>query len=309
MAGKLPFPITPELTAIAIAYRNPKLIADGVLPRVPVGLQQFKYWTYPKGDAFTIPDTKVGRRSKPSEVEFGATETVAATEDFGLEDPVPQSDIDNAPPTYDPLAYATQQVTNLIELDREVRTAGLVFDANQYAATNKVALAGVNQWSDPASTPIKDIMTGLDACVFRPSIMVIGRGAFTALAQHADIIKAINRTAGDTGVATRQAIAGLFELEEILVGEGWVNTARKGQPVALARVWGKHALLLYRDRLADTRSGVTFGFTAQFQQRVAGAMEDPDIGLRGGQRVRVGESVKELIAAADLAYFIQNAAA
>ena len=34
-----PFPIDPELTAIAIAYRNGRMIADEVLPRVPVGKQ------------------------------------------------------------------------------------------------------------------------------------------------------------------------------------------------------------------------------------------------------------------------------
>lgn len=70
-----PFPVQPYLTAIAIAYRNPVLIADEVLPRVPVGVQDFKYLKHNLADGFTIPDTKVGRRGKPNEVEFQATET------------------------------------------------------------------------------------------------------------------------------------------------------------------------------------------------------------------------------------------
>ncbi len=42
---------------------------------------------------------------------------------------------------------------------------------------------------------------------------------------------------------------------------------------------------------------------------MAGRREDPDIGLRGGVRVRVGESVKELIVANDLGYYFENAVA
>ena len=61
-----PFPITPAMTAVAIAYRNPRLIADEVLPRVPVPLQEFKYLKYTLEDGFTIPDTKVGRKSAPT---------------------------------------------------------------------------------------------------------------------------------------------------------------------------------------------------------------------------------------------------
>ncbi|UVH84375.1 hypothetical protein NW342_22030 [Pseudomonas aeruginosa] len=74
-----PFPIDPELTAIAIAYRNGRMIADEVLPRVPVGKQEFKYWKYDLAQGFTVPETLVGRKSKPNEVEFSATDESATT--------------------------------------------------------------------------------------------------------------------------------------------------------------------------------------------------------------------------------------
>jgi hypothetical protein len=307
---KAPFPIQPELTAIAIAYRNKQLIADDVLPRVPVGKAEFKYLKHRIAEGFTVPDTKVGRKSKPNEVEFGADELTASTEDFGLDDPVPQADIDNAPPNFDPLGNAVMKTADLLALDREVRVAGLVFDANQYAAANKVTLAGGDQWSDFVnSDPLDDIMLALDTPVIRPNVCVMGRAVWSKLAQHPKINKAVHGTAGDVGIAARRAVADLFELEDILVGEGWLNTAKKGQPVALSRVWGKHALFFYRNRVADAQGGGTFGLTAQFGTRIAGADPDKNIGLRGGQRVRVGESVKELITAADFGYFIQNAVA
>ena len=110
-------------------------------------------------------------------------------------------------------------------------------------------------------------------------------------------------------IARRQAIAELFELEEVLVGQGWLNTAKPGQAVTLQRVWAKHAALLVRDRLATARSGGTFGMTAQWGSRIAGQEADSKIGMRGGQRVRAGESVKELITASDFGYFIKDAVA
>lgn len=307
-----PFPIQPHLTAIALAYRNSRLIADQVLPRVPVGAQEFKYLKHTLADSFTLPNTKVGRASRPNEVEFTATESTSATQDYGLDDPVPQADIDNAPVNYDPLGRSTEVLSELIALDREKRAADLVFASANYAAANTSTLTGTAQWSDAVSDPIKAIMDALDGMVMRPNIMVLGRAVFSTLIRHTKVIAATYPLGGNAsagGLASRQALAQLFELEDVLVGEGWLNTAKRGQTATMARVWGKHCSLIYRDSLADASRGTTFAFTAEFGSRVAGSIIDPNIGLRGGTRVRVGESVKELITANDLGYLFVNAVA
>ena len=61
------FTENPTLTAIAIAYRNPDqvLIADEVLPRVNAPGRNFKWLSYNEADAFTLPNTRVGRRGTP----------------------------------------------------------------------------------------------------------------------------------------------------------------------------------------------------------------------------------------------------
>jgi hypothetical protein len=305
-----PFPIQAELTAVAIAYRNRKLIADQVLPRAQVGKQEFKYLKHTLADGFTVPDTKVGRKGRPNEVDFSASEVTDSTVDYGLDDPVPQADIDNAPPNYNPLGRATEGLTDLILLDREKRAADLVFAAATYPSANKTALTGTDQWSDYAnSDPVEDISVALDVPVMRPTIGIVGQAVWSSLKRHPKILKAIYGSLMDAGIATRKAVADLFELEEILVGEAWLNGAKKGQTVSLGRVWGKHASFIYRDSLASADRGTTFGLTAQFGGRIAGATADSNIGLRGGQRVRVGESVKEVISASDLGYFIADAVA
>lgn len=315
-----PFPVNPALTAVAIQYRNPAiaLIADEVLPRLPpIGVKPFKWLNYNLADAFTVPNTQVSRRGQPTEIEIAATEVDDACRDYGLDDVVPQDDITQAAnaPGYggfavDPLMTATQYLTDLILLDREIRAANLVFNAASYAG-NSLVLAGAAQWSDFVnSDPIAAITAGLDACVgFRPNALTFGQATWSTLRRHPKIMKAINRDAGDSGLATRQAVAELFEVQKVLVGSSFVNQAKKGQAAVLARAWGKHAAALYINPVASNRAGVTFGFTAQFGTRTAGSIPEPKVGLRGGQRVRVGESVREVIAASLTSFFWQNATA
>jgi hypothetical protein len=305
-----PFPIIADLTAIAIAYKNQGMIADDVLPRVPVGLQSFRYRQFQLADGFTIPDTKVGRTSAPNKVEFGYVEQTASTTDYALDDPIPQSDIQNVQPGFSPEGRAVEVLTNLIALDREVRVATKVFTAGNYAAANQQTLSGTSQFSDFAnSDPLGVILAALDACAMRPNIMVLGQAVWTKLRQHPKVVAAVLGNNGTSGVVGREAVAQLFEVEQLLVGQGFINSSKRGQTPVLARAWGKHVSLIYRDVLAGPQTGTTFGFTAQFGSRVAGNIVDTDVGMRGGVRVRVGESVAEVVCANDLGYFIQNAVA
>lgn len=313
-----PFTISPDLTAIAVMYTQDTLIADKVLPRVPVDAENFTYLKYPLAEGFTVPETRVGRRSAPNQVEFSALEVSDRTQDHGLDAPVPNKDINSwrkardagLTKAVDPLMRATKQVTQLVMTRREKRAADLVLDSNNYAAANKVTLAGTSQWSDYSnSDPLTAIMTAMDSMVMRPNVGVLGRAVATKLQLHPKICKAVFGNNTDAGVVPISAIANLLGLEELLVGEGWLNVAAKGQAPNMQRIWGKHAVFMAQNKEADTQYGVSFGLTAQFGDRVAGTIEDSDIGLDGGVRARVGERVKELITANDLAYGFFNAVA
>lgn len=309
-----PFPIQPELTAMAIGYRNQRYIADLVLPRTRVGKQEFKWLKHSVTEGFQIPDTKVGRKGKPNEVEFSATEETASTTDYGLEAPIPYSDIENRPPNFDPEGLATIRTTDLILLDREKRVADTVFAAASYPATNKATLSGTSQWSDYTnSNPITAILNAFDGMLVRPNKAVLGRAVYSKLRAHPKVLEAVKSTGGaiSSGLVSAQQLAELFELEQLIVGESWFNSAKKGQTQSLTRCWGKHFLAFYQNPLtaAPDDGMVNFGVTAQWGDRIATRREDPDIGLRGGLRIRVGESTKELITCSDAAYFWENAVA
>mgnify|MGYP000569037386 CR=1 FL=1 len=302
-----PFKTDPIRTAIALAYRNEAFVADSILPRVPVGAQEFKWTNYNKEDRFTIPDTVVGRKGKVNEVEFGGTESSAMTADYGLEDVIPQSDIDAAANTgYDVKGNSTELLSDLIMLDREQRVANLVHSAASYPASNKESITGTDRWDTSTGNPIVQISDALEVPMMRPNVMVLSSGGSLAMRRNPAVVKAYHGNTGEDGLVPLSFIRELFELDEIVVGRARYNSAKPGQNMSLMRLWQSHCSLVYRNSTAMPNRGLTFGLTAEHGSRVSMSRQDGDIGLRGGERVRVGESVKELILANDCAYFFEN---
>jgi len=314
------FPINPALTAIAIGYRNPdaNLIADQVLPRFPVNAKKFVYTSYSAAQGYTVPNTKVGRKSEPTMVDFGGTPINSECVDYGLDDLVPNDEIkaweDMPKPEtggpLSPLVVSTKLLTGLVQLDREIRVANTVFNTANYNAANQQTLSGTSQWSDYTnSNPLSALLAALDSTLIRANRLVLGQQTWTVLRQHPKIVNAVFRTPQNSGSVPREALAELLEIDEVIVGAGFINTAKKGQAPSYARVWGKHASLLYTSLEAAQTAQPCFGFTAQWGTRIAGELPEPKSGLRGGVRVRSGESVQEVISAPDAGYFFQNAVA
>lgn len=313
---KFPFTPAPQYTAIALAYTNRALIGDQVLPRVSVNAREFKWDEHTKGDMFTVPSTLVGRKGSPNEVEFTATEQTSSVLDYGLDDVVPAEDVAAAAtkPGMDPLGKAVEGVAQLIALDREQRVANLVFAAATYPVGNKTTLAGNDQWSAYAqavSDPIEDIMTAKEAALMPYNVAVMGEQVWYKLRRHPKILAAVYPVnySGD-GMITLTQFQELFEFDQVLIGRAMTNTAKPGQALTLSRVWGKHFAMMHQNPLAGLRgNGITFGATAEYGTRIAGTMDEPRVGLRGATRVRVGESLKELVTASDCGYLFTDAIA
>ncbi|MBA4792292.1 MAG: phage capsid protein [Phenylobacterium sp.] len=306
-----PFPVNPTLTGIALAYTNEEMIADQVLPYAsPVKTEEFTYLRYAEGEGQTVPDTRIGRRSEANTIEVSATEETSKVVPHALSDLIPMSDLDNAPQGYDPKAHATETVTELMVLRREVDVAGLVHAPASYAAGHKTQLAGADQWSDPDSDPFQAMWDALDIPLMRPNMGVMGRSVWNKIATHPKLITKLYGAASTVGKARLQDLADMLEIKKILIGSARVNTAKKGQPVNLQRAWGNHAAFLYINPLANNERGMTFGMTVPMGQRFATReIPEPKIGIEGSLRVQVEDRRKELITAPNCGYLFQDAIA
>jgi hypothetical protein len=321
MSGNRPFVVSATLSAVAIAYRNPEAfrIADLVLPRVTVGSEKFKWHEYPIGEAFQMPDAKVGRRGRVQQMEFNSIEKTDSVDDYGLEFPIPYSDIDearaqraaklsNADPEKEGVMMLQETIMNI----RELRVAQLVHNLATYNASMRTTLSGTDQFSDyDASDPITVLKDAMNSTlIYRPNTWVMNRYAWSKLSSHPKIVNAVRGGNTTDGIVTIQQVVDLFSgegLKRILIGEAQYNSAKPGQAVSLQHAWGNHIAMLHINPQATTQPGVvTFGYTAQLGSKIVGRIDDPDVGLKGGVRVRNGEQVKELIVAKDVGYYLQN---
>lgn len=318
-----PFVTSPVMTAIAIGYRNEAatLIADAVMPRIPVPAEEYKWTEYPLAEMFTVPRTLVGRRGRVERVEFSGVERAGRTLDYGLEDGIPISDINAAATmrarnlgTFDPENRATEGLTNLILLDREVRVAAKVQDPANYAPNRRLVLSGSDRFSDPSSDVIAILKTAFQGTlIYRPNTMSMGREVWTGLSSHPQLVNAIRGNITSKGIIRPDEFVELLAgegLKRLLIGESFVNVARPGQAANLNRVWGRSIQLHYTDpNVRPEQGGITWGFTAQLGTRIAGSWEDKNVGLEGGRVVRVGEKVEEQVVAKDVGFLIQNVVA
>lgn len=311
MSKTAAFVVQPELTAIAIAYGNSltDYIADQVMPRVKaVGKREFKYTAYGL-EGLARPDTRVGRKGRPNEVTWGSKEETAAVEDYGLSDPIPQDDIDQGNKDGRNITgESTEYIMGLVRLDRECRVATLVQDAGNYAADN-VDVLSTGQGVDNADVDAEALIAAaLEKPLVRPNIGVMSRKVWGALSRNVKLVEAVRGKLTGKKL-TAEDFTAHFELTSLCIGPARVTRAPKGQAPTLESVWGPHIAFHFRDTSASEQRGVTWGLTVPYGTPIAGADPDKYIGLRGGVRVRAGESLKELVLAKDAGCLIKNAIA
>lgn len=308
-----------RLSQIAMAVKPKGMIADLVMPRVDVGAKQFKYTQLETSDMFTIPDTKMGRKSEFNEVEFGSELKDGSVKDWGLADIVPDDDIkvaESGAINFKPFDVAVEGTSLLVDLAREQRVAQAIFNSNNYATNLRTTLSGADQWDDPASDPYNQIMDYIENMLVRPNAATLGRKAYRYLRQHPKIVAGVLNNGGQvaggegaTGYVSRQALADYLELDEIHVGEAFYNSAKKGQAMQTARLWGNHAAFTRIDRsiaAPDRISMPVYGITAEFGNKQTRTVDLPDRGVKGSTKVIVAEQLDELIVYKEGGFFIQN---
>ena len=316
-----PFETHDRMTQIAMTERPKDFIADQVMPIVKTAYK-FKYTLGDNDDQFSLPQTRASRAGRLNEVEFGADLADGSTEDRGLIAFVPYRDIDEArqqQSAWDPIAQASMGLGNLMALDREKKVATTVFRDSNYDADQRATLAGAAQWSNKASDPLAAMIEAMDTCITRPNTLVLGQPVWSVLRRHPVIVEAIKATGagagGDgaqaAGLVGRQALAELLEIEQVLVGAAWNQTANRGQNANYGRLWGKHAALLHIRRPTGSQDAMpTWGFTAEASAREVSMSDEPSRGIKRGSRaIKISESCKEIVSWKRAGYFFKNAVA
>jgi hypothetical protein len=152
---------------------------------------------------------------------------------------------------------------------REVNWTSTYFTSGVWD-TDVVGGTDFAQWNDDSSTPIKDIKNAkravLEVTGYKPNTLVMGPEVYDALTLHPEILDRIKygQTPGSPAQVTKNAIASLFEIEDLYVMESIQNTAKEGQTESTSFIAGKNALLTYVNKsglVMMPSAGYTFNWT------------------------------------------------
>ncbi len=307
-----------RLSNVAVQYQNAEYIGEMVLPSTPVEKKQGKFKQYDKDERFTVPPSLVGPKSIPNEVDWNVSEKAYDCDDYGLEIFVSNEEIDNADAPIQPLSDATEQVTGLVQLDKEVAIANTVFNANNYNAGNQKDIAGA--WATLSNDALTDIEAGIDACFMPPNIMVMGIETWRKLSRNSAILAAVKGTLapqqikGGGGAAKPavniQELAEYLGLDAVLVGSARRNSTKKGQAASYKRVWDgptatKGGAALLRVSAGSALRDVVWGANFAWKQRQAFTRDDVK-GAYGGKMIRVVETYDLNIIAKDVGYLFKD---
>jgi hypothetical protein len=319
------------LTQISIAYlQDPRgFIADDVFPNIPVQKPSDRYYVYPK-DAWNRIDAKP---RAPGSESAGSGWTVDNTPFYMCTVYAIHHDVDDQiRATADAVLNldrdATEYVTRQLQLKKEklwvvefyttgVWTGAVGTNAGADGAdivgnATGTAANQVKFWDAGGSTPIQDIwkqtvgMAGKTG--FKPNTLVFSPQVLEKLVNHADVLDRIKYT--QRGLGTADILAGLFNVERVLIP--WVseNSAAEGANVSQAFMYGKNALLCYSapaPSLMTPSAGYTFSWSGLFG---AGALGQRVSSFRmehlRSDRVEAEMAFDHKVVAADLGMFFSN---
>lgn len=278
------------LTNISIAFMQEPgaFVADRVFPNIPVLKQSDRYFEYDRADFWR---NQYGRRA-PATESIGSGYKLKNDSTYFCDVWALHKDIDdqiraNADAPLNMDRDATLWISQQAMINREVEwvsaffaisiwsgidgTAGDVIGVAATPSTNEVL-----QWNDANSTPIEDVAaqsTNIQRLTgFRPNKLVLGRETWDSLKNHPDLIDRVKASGGVSNAVpaqmSKQAVAMLMEVDEILVADGIQATSDENEgfetSLVTAFIAGKEALLVYsnpRPSLLTPSGGYTFSWT------------------------------------------------
>ena len=295
--------VDPVLSNVSVAYKNESYISEILFPVFKVEKTTGKYYKFDKS-ALRRNKTARAPGAGANEVEHGLTSDSFVTEDHALKEKIPFEVIDQAESALNPESDATESVTEMLIVDKEVALATAM--SSTAVITQNVTLSGTDQWSDyDNSDPFDDIRTAINtvqaAIGKRPNTLVFDQETFNKLIDHPDIVDRIKYSMA--GAVTPDLIARLFDVKQVFIGSAVQNTAVEGQTDALSYIWGKNAWVCY---VADSikLKQVTLGYNFSYKTREAEKWDDGDAKAR---YVRVHDNYVQKFVAAEAAYLIKNA--
>lgn len=257
--------VDPILTTVVQGYKHAGYVGNMLFPAVPVTISGGRVLEFGKED-FRLYATRRAPGSQVKRVQYGHEGKPYALENHGLAGTLPVEHQRDAQvqPGVDLGSRAVRRTMRAIMHGLESQQAQIAVNAANYDVNHKVALAGVDKWSDAASKPLVQMEEYKEAVRqsigLRPNTLVLSAQAFAALKQNESVLDKIKYT--QRGVLTLDLLAALFDIPRIVSGDAVVAG---GANDAFSDVWGNNAVLAYVPEQIEGAEEPSYGYTYTMQ--------------------------------------------
>lgn len=223
------------LQNVSIKYKNENYIADKVFPLVDGVGYRAKIARYLKGAAFRDEAGIRGPGAESPRGNYKIDYLDLTTVEYSHATPVTDEDRDatkqqGAPPL-SPDQDAIENSSDKVDLKKEVRVAAIIKDSS-WSGLGAGGEDAEGLWAaGGGNTFIADIKKGINtirlATGLKPNVLLLDFGTYLSLIEESTLVAKIQYV--QKGVVTADLIASFFGLEEVLVGDAIVNTAKESK--------------------------------------------------------------------------------
>ncbi|MGN0014946.1 MAG: hypothetical protein ACI37T_05955 [Candidatus Gastranaerophilaceae bacterium] len=300
--------IRPDLTALAVLYRNETCIADDIFKTIPVTSRSFEYFKYDKKNNLTVPETIIGRDGEPKRVYGTGKPETDTVEEHSLEEPVSkarQKEALQAQNKRNLKQDATLRLTDLLKIRKEITVANMLSNTSVYAGNYKTLSANEKIDNDNVNV-VKLLRSGIKNIFYKPNTMICSKDAFYALQENPYVVSAVNKQDTKAGVASEEEIKKLFRINKILIGESVHNTSKKEAAPNFVSCWNNDIIFAYINPHPEVNNGLTFGAKFEYESLQVFEYFDGKPGMQGADIMKVYEAYKMLITCPDCAFLFKN---
>lgn len=304
---------------MAMGYRPDGFIADMLFPVVNVDKQTDLFAKFSRATRLRVQRTARSPGMQANLIDEPVGSDSFHCKNYALKAAVTIEDKSNADPIFvsEIIDGRTRFVLDHLMLDWEVRVANQVTSTSNVGSSSAVA----SSWaiSGGAGSPVSDINTAIDnihdVTGKRPNNMVLGLSAWRSLRRHSEVRNLIFGTNNGGGFPSRAAVADLFEIENLMIGDAFQNTGTEQAVEAgfdagesLSQIWLSD-VLIYHAPSSPSRETPSFAYSFRWNQPGLPNMQverHPYDSRTKSEEIEVGYYQDEKITGAEYAFLITD---
>ena len=230
-----------QLSNVSIKYTNKNFVAKELFPSVPVKKDSDLYRVYDRN--FKLPETARASSGMAREWDFQVSTSSYVLQQHSLKAYVSDRDVEN----YDIsslMADQTENLTDTIMLRMEQSVASLITTTSWSQSTT---LTAAQQWNGTTTAnPIVQFDTGTGVVLHQsgnmPNVALVPWASLIAAKNNTQVIERIKYTSADI---TPAMIAGLFDMQKLLVPKAVIDSAADGLAASVAALYNDNVLIAY----------------------------------------------------------------